>query len=267
MNRYKRIIAITAAILLLGALWGCSKNQVGKYRVAAKLLNQSFCIGFRQGDKVRVPVLAAISELQAGGKVKSLSVQWFGEDINEFMGDDKALDILLQTLEPRTLIVGCDGGRLPFSGEDENGVMTGFDVELAKEVCALLNWKVKFIPIDVSDAQVELNSGNVDCVWGGFAYDEGLKTIDLSPPYMENTIVLTSLDGSKVRSIRNLSGKTLTLSENSYFNNVLESSSALKNKPSIINRIPGGTGKSIEALTTGGCDAIITDSYALYYYR
>ena len=145
--------------------------------------------------------------------------------------------------------------------------MTGFDVELAKEVCALLGWKVKFIPIDVSHAEVELNSGNVDCVWGGFAYDESYKKIDISPIYMENTVVLASLSGSKVRSAGSLSGRTLTLSENCYYNAVLEQNSTLKNKPAIINRVPGGTASCIEALNGGSCDAIITDIYALFYYR
>ena len=145
--------------------------------------------------------------------------------------------------------------------------MTGFDVELAKEVCTLLNWKIKFIPIDVSDAEVELNSGNVDCVWGGFAYSESYTKIDLSPIYMENTVVLASMSGSKVRRVGNLSGKTLTLSENCYFNQVLEGNDSLLNKPAIINRVPGGTASCIEALNTGGCDAIITDVHALFYYR
>lgn len=267
MNKIKRSLTLLMALGLILSLCGCSLNEVGKYQIADRLLNQSFCLGFRAGDKVSVPVLAALSELQASGKIKELSVRWFGEDVSKLSGDDKALDLLVQTLEPRTLLVGCDGGRLPFSGEDEDGVMTGFDVELAKEVCALLGWKIKFIAIDVSDAEVELNSGNVDCVWGGFAYDESLKKIDLSPVYMDNTVVLASMSGSKVRGTGGLSGKTLTLSDNCYYNVVLEENSALKNKPSIINRVPGGTANCIEALNNSACDAIITDAYALFYYR
>ena len=267
MKRIKRSLALLLVLSFFVPLCGCSLNEVGKYQIAGRLQDQSFCIGFRQGDKVSDAVLAALSELQANGKVKELSVRWFGEDVSELTGDDTALDLMLPTLEPRTLIVGCDGGRLPFSGEDETGAMTGFDVELAKEVCLLLGWTIKFIPIDVSEAEVELNSGNVDCVWGGFAYDESYKKIFLSPVYMENTIVLASLVGSKVHSAGRLSGRTLTLSDNCYFNAVLEADAKLKDRPAIINRVPGGTASCIEALTGGACDAIITDTHSLYYYR
>lgn len=267
MNKTKRALIMLLALALIISLSACSMNEVGKYKIASRLKEQSFCIGFRQGDKVSVPVLAALSELQASGKISELSIRWFGEDISKLKGDNTALDVLAQPLEPRVLIVGCDGSRLPFSGEDEDGVMTGFDPELAKEVCALLGWQIRFIPIDVSQAQVELNSGNVDCVWGGFAYDEGYNKIDLSPVYMENTVILASLSGSKLSSTGGLSGKTLTLGENCYHNAVMEENSALTNRPAIINRVPGGTVACIEALNSGGCDAIITDLYALFYYR
>ncbi|MGM9527818.1 MAG: hypothetical protein ACI3UZ_05685, partial [Oscillospiraceae bacterium] len=90
---------------------------------------------------------------------------------------------------------------------------------------------------------------------------------DLSPVYMKNTIVLVSLSGSGIRSARGLSGKALTLSENCYFNAVLDANETLKNRPSIINRIPGGTAACIDSLNNEGCDAIIADIYSLDYYR
>ena len=167
----------------------------------------------------------------------------------------------------KKIIVGLDDNYPPMGFKDENNEITGFDVDLAKEVCNQLGWKVKFLPIDVSQATVELNSGNVDCVWGGFAYDESNTDINQSPVYLENTIILASLTSSNVRSVRSLSGKTLTLSENAYFNAVLEGNEALQNKPEYIVRVPGGTDECFEALDNGACNAIITDLAALDYYR
>ena len=267
MKNIKKLAACFLTLIILLALCGCEGSSNGVYRSIKELSEQSFCVAFRSKDDSAEAVLAAMKVMQANGKVKELSQKWFGRDVSFIEGDAEALSDLKEPPKSRTYNIGYDPGRLPFSGKDKYGAATGFDVELAKEVCALLNWKVKFIPIDVSHAEVELNSGNVDCVWGGFAYDAGYKEIDISPIYMENTVVLASLSDSKVRSTGSLSGKTLTLSENCYFNAVLEENSSLKNKPAIINRVPGGTASCIEALNSGGCDAIITDIYALFYYR
>lgn len=267
MNRTKRAAALASALGLLITLCACSMREIGKYRVADSLLDQQFCIGFRSGDKVGEAVTAALAVLADSGKTRELSVKWFGEDVFLMEGDPEALDEILPTLEKRTLLIGYDEGRMPFSGKNKAGKPAGFDVELAAELCALLGWKTKYIAVDVSKAEVELNSGNVDCIWGGFAYDESFTKIDMSPIYMKNTVVLASLSGSRVKSISSLSGKTLTLSNNSYFNAVLEANPALKEKPGFIVRVPGGTEGCIDALNGESCDAIITDKAALYYYR
>ncbi len=266
MKKTKRLTALLLALILITSMSGCSLNEVGKYRVAAKLMEQQFCLGFRKDDKVGEAVTAALKVLCENGKAKELSVKWFGEDVVLMQGDGEALDTVLPAIEKRTLLIGYDDGRLPFSGKVK-GKPSGFDVEMASEVCKLLGWKAKYIAVDVSQAEVELNSGNVDCIWGGFAYDESLTKIEMSPVYMNNTVVLAALSSSKVKGIGSLSGRTLTLSNNSYFNNALESNTSLKEKPDFVVRVPGGTEDCINALVKGSCDAIITDKASLYYYR
>lgn len=266
MKKRARIIALTLSIIIVLSISGCAGGGNDKYRVAAKLEDQRFCVAFRLDDKSGDAVIAALKVLQASGKVSELSYKWFGEDVSLLDGDANALDGIKDEIESRTFIIGYDDGRLPFSGASNAGVATGFDVELAKEVFKELGWKAKFLPIDVSQAVVELNSGNVDCVWGGFAYDETNSKIKQSPVYMRNTIVLASLAGSNVRSIGSLSGKTLTLSENGYFNALLESNKSLQSKPEYTVKIPGGTKACFEALDSGASNAIITDLAALRYY-
>ena len=267
MKNKSRALALVLSVLLIISISGCSTGGNDKYRVADKLAQQEFCVAFRLEDKAGEAVVAALHVLQDSGKVSELSQKWFNEDVSLLKGDPEALSNLSEDVEKRTFIIGYDSGRLPFSGSSTSGTAMGFDIDLAKEVCKQLGWKAKFIPIDVSQAVVELNSGNVDCVWGGFAYEENNTDINQSPVYMKNTIVLASLTGSNVRSIMSLSGKTLTLSENGYFNAVLEGSEALKNKPKYIVKVPGGTKECFEALDDGACNAIITDLASLDYYR
>ena len=266
MKRRTRAFAFVLTIILLISAAGCGLGGNEKYRVADKLEQQQFCVAFRLDDKAGEAVVAALKVLQASGKVSELSNKWFGVDASELAGDDKALENLVEKPDKRTFIIGYDGGRLPFSGQENGDDATGFDVELAREVCKELGWKAKFLPIDVSQAVVELNSGNVDCVWGGFAYEKDNDKIYQSPVYMENTVVLASLRSSGVRSTGGLSGKTLTLSENGYFNAILEGSKALTEKPAYIVKVPGGTEACFKALNDGSCAAIITDMAALNYY-
>lgn len=265
MIKKKRMTALVLSLILIISISGCGVGGNEKYRVAERLGQQEFCVAFRLEDKSGDAVIAALKVIQDSGEISELSQKWFGEDVSLLKGDPDAVKNLSEKVEKRTFIIGYDAGRLPFSGT-KNGIAVGFDVELAKAVCKELGWKAKFIPIDVSQAVVELNSGNVDCVWGGFAYDENSKDINQSPVYMKNTIVLASLRDSRVRGIGSLSGKTLTLSENFYFNEMLESNNSLKTKPEFIVRVPTGTDGCFEALNSGACNAIITDLASLDYY-
>ena len=267
MKKKARAVAFVLTILLLISITGCGIGGNNKYRAASKLAQQEFCVAFRMDDKAGDAVISALKVLQASGKVSELSLKWFGEDVSLLKGDENALKNLNEKLETRTFNIGYDEGRLPFSGKTNGGIATGFDVDLAREVCKQLGWKAKFLPIDVSQAVVELNSGNVDCVWGGFAYDESSTEIFQSPVYLKNTIVLASLRSSGVRSAGGLKGKTLTLSENGYFNALLESNKSLSEKPEYIVKIPGGTEACFKALNDGSCAAIITDLAALDYYK
>lgn len=266
MNRIKRASVLSLVLTLIISLAGCAAGGNAKYRVVSNLENQKFCVAFRKDDKSGEFVIAKLKELQASGDIRKLSIKWFGDDNSILKGDIEAFESLEEQPEPRSYNVGYDAGRLPFSGNDKTGEPTGFDVELAKLVCTELGWNAKFIPVDVSQAEVELNSGNVDCIWGGLDYDESSKNINQSPVYMENTVIVASLAGSKLRSMGSLKGKTLTVGENKYYASLIENNKDLREKPEFINMIPGGATQCFKALENGECDAIITDKAAIDYY-
>jgi ABC-type amino acid transport substrate-binding protein len=267
MKKTIRLIALLLSALSLISCSGCGAGGNDKYEVADRLAVQEFCVGFRLNDKSGDAVIAAMKVLQDSGKVAELSKKWFGDDVSLLKGDPNAIDNLGDTPGDRTFLIGYDSERMPFSGTDENGNAEGFDAEFAEAVCEQLGWKAKFIPIDVSKATVELNSGNVDCVWGGLAYDADNKNINQSPVYLKNTIVLASLKDSGILSVHSLTGKTLTVSQNAYFNAVIAANKSLKNRPAYIVRVPDGTEGCFKALNGGSCAAIVTDLVALDYYR
>ena len=266
MKKRTKITAFALAAALLLSFSACAKGGNDKYRVAAVLGEQELCVAFRSEDKAGDAVIAAMQVMKATGKFGEISYSWFGEDVSLLEGDEKAVENLEAQPEPRVFLVGYDESRLPFSGKSGQSAV-GFDIDLAKEAGKLLGWRVKFIPIDISKAVVELNSGNVDCVWGGYALEEDSTKLHQSPVYAKTTIVLASLAGSKIRSVGSLRGKTLTLSESSYFGELVENNKSLKNKPEYIVKVPGGTEGSFKALNSGSAAAIITDLVSLDYYR
>ena len=265
MNTYRKIVASALLLAFVLSMAGCGAGGNDKYSVVKVLSQQQFCVAFRPDDKAGPAVIAAMQELQAEGRVTELSQKWFGSDVTQLEGKKDAVAALSEKPQSRTLLIGCDSGRLPFSGK-ENGSFTGFDVEFARAVCEKLGWTAKFIAIDVSQATVELGSGNVDCVWGGYAYEKDNTDVSVSPVYLKNTIVLAAKKDAKMYTLGSLSGKTLTLSDSAYHNAMLETYKKLKTKPAYIVRVQNGTADCFAALKDGKADAIITDRAALSYY-
>ena len=74
----------------------------------------------------------------------------------------------------------------------ENNQLVGFDTELAKAVFQELGYTVKFKEISWENKYIDLNSGNIDCIWNGFTSngdDNGTpksELVDFSYKYMNN---------------------------------------------------------------------------------
>ena len=266
MKKLERIPAFLIVLSLIIALSSCVNGGNSRYQVAERLEEQRLAVGFRDGDRAGDIVIAALKVLQSSGRVREISLRWFGEDVSIYPSDPDAITNLDMDIEQRTFIVGFDDDRLPLSGVDGIGNATGFDAELARAVCDLLGWRIKHIAIDMANAETELRSGNVDCVWGGFTPDPDSSRITVSPAYMRNSIVLAALSGSRVRSVNALSGRTLTVSRNYYFNALLDKNPALRNRPEFVINIPGGTSAAFRELNSEATDAIITDRFSLDYY-
>ena len=160
----KRIICLTLAVIMVFGLCACGGS--GKYRVVKTLGTQEYSIGFRNGDSTYHYIDRALKELSYEGAIDELCYKWFGDDSTvSFPKKKNALDDI-GYVEPRTFIIGVDLDSFPMCYS--NGVeYEASDVELAQKVCDKLGWVLKVQPIHSEDAYVELNSGNIDCAWGG----------------------------------------------------------------------------------------------------
>ena len=115
--------------------------------------------------------------------------------------------------EKKTIVVGYTI-YAPMNYMDENNNLIGFDTDLAKAVFAKLGYEVMFKEIDWNSKYINLDAGDIDCVWNGFTCntkdDDGVARadkVDFSYNYMENRQVVVVKKDSGIASAADLKDK------------------------------------------------------------
>lgn len=111
--------------------------------------------------------------------------------------------------EGGTLIVGFDQDFPPMGFLGDNGEYTGFDLELAQEVAKRLGLEYKAQPIAWDAKDMELESGNIDCIWNGFTITGREDDYTWTEPYMANTQVFVVRNDSGIEGKDGLAGKVV----------------------------------------------------------
>ncbi len=111
--------------------------------------------------------------------------------------------------EGGTLIVGFDQDFPPMGFMGADGEFTGFDLELAQEVAARLGLEYKPQPIAWDAKDMELEAGNIDCIWNGFTMTGREADYTWTEPYMENSQVFVVAKDSGIASKEDLAGKVV----------------------------------------------------------
>ncbi len=256
----KRIMCLSLVLAMLLSLCACGSS--GKYKVVKTLGSQEYSIGFRNGDSTYHYIDKALKELSAEGVIDELSTQWFGSSRTvDFPSQKNALDELGYISE-RTFIIGVDLESAPLSFE-KDGEYVGFDIDLANKVCEKLGWVLKIQPIHSEDAYVELNSGNIDCAWGGVALDTECADYTILKTYMSTDVVLAGL-GSGSGSVRD---KLLYIGTTQTALDTINANASVSRKLGQITRVNGGAAEYFSALDNGDCELILTTEAAVDYYN
>ena len=88
--------------------------------------------------------------------------------------------------EGATFTVGFDQDFPPMGFVGDDGEYTGFDLELAKEVCDRNGWEFNPEPIAWDSKDALLKSGEIDCIWNGFTMNGREDEYTWSEPYLDN---------------------------------------------------------------------------------
>ena len=131
----------------------------------------------------------------------------------DFLGGDNSGNAT--TNDENTFIVGFDAEFPPYGYKDDSGNYTGFDLDLAKEVCDRNNWTFVAQPIDWDAKDAEIDSGSIDCIWNGFTIDGRENDYTWSDPYFDNKQVFIVKSDSGINTIDDLKGKTVETQKDS----------------------------------------------------
>ena len=128
------------------------------------------------------------------------------------------------TAEDTEFVVGFDAEYPPYGYLDEaTGDYTGFDLELAEELCKRRGWTLKKQPINWDNKDAEIDSGTIDCIWNGMTYTGREAAYTWSKPYVNNSIVIAVLADSDIQTAADLAGKVVIVQSDSSAETALKS--------------------------------------------
>ena len=166
--------------------------------------------------------------------------------------------------DSKTLTVGFDAEYPPFGYMDENGEYVGFDLDVAQKVCDNLGWELVKKPINWDSKDMELNSGNIDCIWNGFTMNGREDDYEWSKPYMKNNQVFVVRGDSDINSEADLAGKNVEVQTDSSAEAALNDNSELTSTFGSLTPVADYNTAFMD-LESGAVDAIAMDDVVASY--
>ena len=273
MKASKRILTLVLIFVMAAAMFaGCSKSFDKTVVLDEDLGKEKYGIGFRNDDiALGLAVQNAFEEMIADGTAAEISDKWFGEDVvlqGDITEDATAAeddDSLQKILDKGTLVLGLDDSFPPMGYRDEDNNIVGFDIDLATEVCKRLGVELVLQPIDWDSKELELNSGNIDCIWNGMSItDERIANMFIPMAYIANSQIIVVGDGSGIATKADLAGKVIGLQAGSSALDALQADTATYESAKEVVEYADNVAAYMD-LKAGRIDALVVDSVVGYY--
>ena len=163
--------------------------------------------------------------------------------------------------DSKTLTVGFDAEYPPFGYMDESGEYVGFDLDVAQKVCDNLGWELVKKPINWDSKDMELNSGNIDCIWNGFTINGREDDYTWSDPYLNNEQVMVVTSDSGIETLADLAGKNVAVQLGTSGESLLSEGGDLESLAKTFGKLTTCDSflKCFTELGGGAVDAVIVD--------
>ena len=126
-----------------------------------------------------------------------------------------------KTVSERPVITVGSEDYPPFTDLDNNGDPTGLDMDILREAFDRIGYDIRFVEINWEDKDKFLETGEVDCVSGGFTVESREDDYLWVGPYLSSNQVVVVNTTSGIHSLQDLEGKTLAVQAASIAEDIL----------------------------------------------
>lgn len=153
------------------------------------------------------------------------------------------------------IVIGTEGTYPPFTYHDAGGELTGFDVEIAREVAKRLGVEVQFEEAPWDSLLAGIDAGRFDSVFNEVSIrDDRKEKYDFSDPYISSgAVLIVREDNTDIQSLADLKGKKSAQSLTSNLADIAKENGA--------EIVPiEGFNQAIDLLNSSRVDATINDN-------
>lgn len=177
--------------------------------------------------------------------------------------EDESLQYILDKGE---LVLGLDDSFPPMGFRDDNGEIVGFDIDLAREVCARLGVELRLQPIDWDAKILDLNSRDIDVIWNGLTITpERQEKITFSKPYIANRQIVIVQADSGIDTKADLDGAVVGIQLGSSAEDAVNSDPATLESFAELAKYQDNV-QALLDLEIGRIDAVVVDEILGRYY-
>lgn len=174
----------------------------------------------------------------------------------------ESTDLLAKVKDEGKLLVGTEGTYPPFTFHDDKGELTGFDVEIAKEVAKRLGVEAQFMETQWDAIFAGLDSKRFDMIANqvGIRADRQEK-YDFSDPYITSAgVLIKHVDNEAVTRFEDIEGLKAAQSMTSNYADIAKSHGA---------EIVGveGFNQAIELINSKRADVTINDNLSFLDFK
>ncbi|WP_077624050.1 amino acid ABC transporter substrate-binding protein [Sediminibacillus massiliensis] len=201
-------------------------------------------------------VIAACGTNEENGGSENQEEQETAENGGE--GDNSLYD---QVMEEGVLTIGTEGTYAPFTFHNEEGELTGYDVEIIREIANRMGVEAEFEETQWDSMFAGLNAERFDLIANQVGINEDrLENYDFSNPYTySSAVVVVPKNNEDIQSFEDLEGKRSAQSLTSNYGAI-----AKENGAEIIQ--VEGLAQSIELIKQGRADVTVNDKLAVLDY-
>lgn len=166
------------------------------------------------------------------------------------------------TISKGTLTIGMEGTYPPFNYKDDQGKLTGFDVDISTALAAKLNLKPQFVLTEFSGILAGLQANKYDVIVNQLGITpERQKSIAFTAPYAYSSpqIIVRKTGGGDYKTLADLKGKRVGVGLGSNFEQQLRAAGGIN-----VVTYPGAP-EYLADLAAGRLDAAYNDRLLVGY--